>query len=57
MKAAADILFNNSNRAYGLNLIPKSTPDTPVRSLQANKHKVSATSDELDVFLQANLDI
>lgn len=52
--AAADILFNNSNRLYKLQLTPQYNAESNEKSLATVGQKGAVASDALDIFLQAN---
>ncbi|KAJ5797979.1 uncharacterized protein N7503_007275 [Penicillium pulvis] len=52
--AAADILFNNSNRLYRLQLTPQYNTESTEQSMAIVGQKGAVASDTLDAFLQAN---
>ncbi|KAJ5538183.1 hypothetical protein N7494_007662 [Penicillium frequentans] len=52
--AAADILFNNSNRLYKLQLTAQYNAESTEQSLAVVGQKGAVASDALDAFLQAN---
>ncbi|KAJ5548900.1 hypothetical protein N7513_006134 [Penicillium frequentans] len=52
--AAADILFNNSNRLYKLQLTAQYNAESTDQSLAVVGQKGAIASDALDAFLQAN---
>ncbi|KAJ5114789.1 hypothetical protein NUU61_000548, partial [Penicillium alfredii] len=57
MKVAADILFYNSNRLYGLNLELQNASSIQARSTITSGHALVPASDQLDAFLQIHSDV
>ncbi len=57
IKVAADILFNNSNRLYGLKMTSEYTPGIASGTLSTKMNKLPTKSDALDVFIRANPEV
>lgn len=57
MRAAADILFNNSNRLYGLKQTPQYAPGNVSQLSLAKEPKLSSVSNKFDQFLLAHPDV
>jgi glutamine synthetase len=57
IKVAADILFHNSNRLYGLKMTPGYTPAVPSGTLSTSKSQLTTKSDALDAFIRAHPEV